>query len=221
MTPNIYAILYQQPWWSTFNYKAFPPPQEVLTQGAYFTALLWRESALREGRCAALPFESIMGRDLKQLTARHPHAPICIATSHLESPTGWNKMYSQSRVKQCQEAVRILDMSPLDVVFVGDMNWSEQNDGVPPLPSGWIDAWAELHPGEAGYTYDTVANPMLGSYKRPLRRRLDRAFMRLRKWEVAGVDMVGQEEVLGVRFEGKPVLPSDHYGLLIKLKAKE
>jgi hypothetical protein len=60
--------------------------------------------------------------------------------------------------------------------------------------------------------------------KRPrgggLRLRLDRAFCRLRPpWRVDSVEMVGREAIPGESFEGKAVLPSDHYGLLLSLSA--
>ena len=90
----------------------------------------------------------------------------------------------------------------------------------PPLPGGWSDAWTHLHLGEAGLTYDPIANPMLRQYKTPLRRRLDRVWVRLRHWRLGAMEMVGQDPVPGgLRFEGRPVLPSDHFGLLLELLA--
>lgn len=87
------------------------------------------------------------------------------------------------------------------------------------------DAWAELRPGEVGYTYDGKANPMLGPYNR-LQNRLDRVLLRSRDWVVSSIHMVGQEAIPGVTYEREykrgnkrlPVLPSDHFGLYAVMK---
>lgn len=59
---------------------------------------------------------------------------------------------------------------------------------------------------------------MLGKGKRGLRLRLDRAFTKLNSWKVESCEMVGTEAIPGKEHDGKPVLPSDHYGLLVKLR---
>lgn len=48
-----------------------------------------------------------------------------------------------------------------NVLFAGDMNWTDSRDGAPPLPAGWCDVWQKLHPGDDGFTYDSKNNPML------------------------------------------------------------
>ncbi len=73
-----------------------------------------------------------------------------------------------------------------------------------------------LHTGDPGLTYDPKANPMLNPKTR-IRRRLDRAFCRLGRWRLAGMHMVGQQALPGLLHEGRPVLPSDHFGLLLQL----
>ena len=58
------------------------------------------------------------------------------------------------------------------------------------------------------------------------RTRLDRVFARLADWEPESIEMVGQEPIPGLVHtktrRGKevqlPVLPSDHYGLLLRLR---
>ena len=51
-----------------------------------------------------------------------------------------------------------------------------------------------------------------------IRRRLDRAFCRLRRWRLQGAELVGRDPLPGLTFEGRPVLPSDHLGLLLELR---
>ena len=186
-------------------------------------------------RFHCIPFEnSRMGRDLKTVTlksaATRDHYLI-VATAHLESPTGSSKarLFSEARVQQCRQSLGLLDEAlgtpqqqlQGSIVCIGDMNWSESNDGAPPLPSdAWQDVWKEHKPMDAeGYTYDAVSNAMLNrGQKRPLRLRLDRAFAKLGGGcKVESIEMVGREVIPGARFEGRAVLPSDHYGLLLTL----
>ena len=61
--------------------------------------------------------------------------PVRVATTHLESPTGWDQLFSEQRVAQCMQAAAVLDKAREgDVLFAGDMNWGP-NDGAPPLPA--------------------------------------------------------------------------------------
>lgn len=53
-----------------------------------------------------------------------------------------------------------------------------------------------------------------------LRLRLDRALCRLDRCKVHSIEMIGKEAIPGVEHDERPVLPSDHYGLLLKLKLK-
>ena len=91
------------------------------------------------------------------------------------------------------------------------------------------DAWPELHTGDPGLTYDVKANPMLNPRSR-LRRRLDRLFFKLRDYRPAAAELVGTRPIPGVthtetdsrgREAPRPVLPSDHFGLLVTLQRVE
>ena len=120
-----------------------------------------------------------------------------------------------------------------DVILIGDLNWCEHRggkmpgDGAIPFPSShWVDAWQACNPQDPGMTYDTTTNPML---KGSLKGRLDRCLCRLDHWRLHSIRLVGQEPIPGVTYDkmyrGKPiklpVLPSDHYGLLVTLASKE
>lgn len=157
-----------------------------------------------------------------------------VATSHLESPSPappkWDQMYSKERVEQAHEAINLLKKYP-NVVFGGDMNWDDKLDGQFPLEDGWIDVWSQLRPTESGWTYDTKSNPMLRG-NRTLQKRLDRFMCSFRDFKISSIDMIGMEEIPGVSYykekkakkETKqlvlPVLPSDHYGLLLTISSK-
>lgn len=161
--------------------------------------------------------------------------PLVVATSHLESPCPapptWDQMFSKERVGQAKEAINSLKKNP-NVIFCGDMNWDDKLDGQFPLLDGWVDAWAELRPGENGWTYDTKSNKMI-SGNRTLQKRLDRFVCNLRDFNVRDIDMIGLEAIPGLSYckEKKvkndvrklmlPVLPSDHYGLLVTISTKK
>ena len=87
-----------------------------------------------------------------------------------------------------------------------------------------------MREGTPGYTYDCKKNAMLRGW---LRKRLDRALYSLEDFDVSDVRMVGTEPVkrrdgstvthvneYKGRRETRPVLPSDHFGLLVTLKPK-
>lgn len=217
VTPRIHQLFSAAPWWR--EYDASPPPQGA----PYFTLLLWSRTGLvGAGGYAEVPFEnSCMGRDLKTVAGRVAGRSIRVATTHLESPIGWEQPFREARQAQLRMAAGVLDRAKEgDVLLAGDMNWSP-DDGVPPLPGGWCDAFVHLHGAtgeQEGLTYDARSNPMLKKGNR-LRRRLDRIFCKLRRWRLEGLEMVGRQALPGLQWEGRPVLPSDHFGLLLRLRS--
>lgn len=164
-----------------------------------------------------------------------PDIALVVATSHLESPCPsppkWDQMFSKERVFQANEAVSFLEKNHQNVIFCGDMNWDDKLDGPFPLPDGWADAWTELRPGEVGWTYDTKSNVML-SGNRALQKRLDRFACKLKDFKISKIEMIGRDAIPGLsytkekRVKGQvkelvlPVLPSDHYGLLLTICPK-
>lgn len=227
VTENIYSIFQRASWWKSYDCSVKPG---VGAQRAYFCMQL---SKLPVFSFRQSPFRnSVMGRELclAELDAGKS-ATLVVATSHLESPCPapptWNQMFSPERVVQAKEAMSLLKDFP-NVIFGGDMNWDDKKDGPPPLPLGWFDAWLHLRPGQDGFTYDTKANPML-SGNRSLRKRLDRMFCQLRDFEAVSIEMVGTDPIPDLSYSKEkkvkgqvqliklPVLPSDHFGLLLKL----
>lgn len=173
-----------------------------------------------------------MGRELCLSEVEvQPGMTLVVATSHLESPNPspptYNQMFSKERVVQANEAVRLLGKNE-NVIFCGDMNWDDKLDGAFPLAGGWVDAWTELRPGEDGWTYDTKTNKMLTG-NRSLQKRLDRFVCKLKDFKIRSIEMIGRDAIAGAshikekRVKGQvkllpvPVLPSDHYGLLLTI----
>nr|CAD1840960.1 unnamed protein product [Ananas comosus var. bracteatus] len=231
VTPNIYQLFQNSKWWKEYKCSI---SYEMAAERPYFCMQL---SKLPVKAFNVKPFSnSIMGRELCLADINIGGGRnMVLATTHLESPClappRWDQMYSKERTAQADESLSLLSDSP-NVIFGGDMNWDEKSDGPFPLPNGWIDAWVELKRGENGWTYDTKANPMLtGNWT--LQKRLDRFVCKLKDFKVESVEMIGKEAISGlsyckekkVRKEVKqlvlPVLPSDHFGLLLTVSSHD
>ncbi|KAL7088655.1 hypothetical protein ACP275_13G141200 [Erythranthe tilingii] len=231
VTPSFYEIFRKSNWWKGYccsisDGRAFP--------AAYFCMQLCK---LAVKSYSSKPFHnSIMARELCIAEVElQPNTTLVVATSHLESPCPspptWDQMFSKERVFQANEAVKFLDKNQ-NVIFCGDMNWDDKLDGPFPKPDGWLDAWTELRPGEIGYTYDTKSNKML-SGNRALQKRLDRFICKLKDFKISGIEMIGRDAIPGVSYTKEkkvkglvkeivlPVLPSDHFGLLLTISPPE
>ncbi|KAL0023025.1 hypothetical protein WJX79_000732 [Trebouxia sp. C0005] len=183
VTQRIYHLFQQSPWWH--RYAASQPAAQP-----YFTALLYRKDTFTPaGSFQSHDFSnSAMGRGVLSVAGAVQGIKVRIATSHLESPCGHNKMFSKERVAQCKEGFAMLNgQDQTDVLWAGDMNWNTE-DGDPPLPAGWEDAWSQQNPRDLGLTYDGKKNAMLGPYNR-LRKRLDRVFFKAAKYNLVSIVM--------------------------------
>ncbi|KAL9355792.1 hypothetical protein Peur_053762 [Populus x canadensis] len=134
---------------------------------------------------------SIMERELCIAELEVPgKKSLVVATSHLESPCPAPPKWDQMFSKErVDQAKEAINLlkKNSNVIFCGDMNWDDKLDGQFPFPDGWVDAWVELKPGNNGWTYD------------PTKCCLEK---KVRK-EVKMLEL--------------PVLPSDHYGLLLTI----
>ncbi|CAH8251980.1 unnamed protein product [Arabidopsis lyrata] len=230
VTPEIYDIFRKSNWWKAYSCSV---SVDVAVSRGYYCMLL---SKLGVKSFSSKSFgNSIMGRELSIAEVEVPGGkPLVFATSHLESPCPgppkWDQMFSRERVEQAKEAIEILRPNT-NVIFGGDMNWDDKLDGKFPLADKWVDVWEVMKPGDLGFTYDTKANPML-SGNRALQKRLDRILCRLDDYKLGGIEIVGKEAIPGLSYEKEkkvrgeikklelPVLPSDHFGLLLTLSLK-
>ncbi|PWZ54504.1 Tyrosyl-DNA phosphodiesterase 2 [Zea mays] len=231
VTPNIYLLFEKSDWWQAYKCSL---PHKMAMERSYYCMQMSRLPVKSFDRKPFL--NSKMGRELCVADVTVGGSiKLVLATSHLESPCPgpptWDQMFSKERVAQASESLNTLGAFR-NAILCGDMNWDEKVDGPFPLPEdgGWIDAWAELKPGEDGWTYDTKANAML-SGNRKLQKRLDRFVCKLPDFKVESVEMVGEEAIPGVTYvkEKKarreirqlvlPVLPSDHFGLVLTISS--
>ncbi|KAJ6794151.1 Uncharacterized protein M6B38_231085 [Iris pallida] len=219
VTPSIYKIFQDCNWWG--SYKCSVPPEKATRK--FFCMLL---SKLPVKKSICIHFKSSSeGKGLSVAWINAGEKKLVVATCHLKRPTdsGTN---STERVAQAKEALSFLH-SARNVVLGGDMNWDEDSDGHFPLPGEWYDAWSILRPREDGWTYDTKSNSMLMRNRLVVQKRLDRFLCKLKDFEIVSIDMIGTDAIHQIRFSIKsnsrkkpPVLPSDHYGLILTLCLK-
>ncbi|XP_039118292.1 5'-tyrosyl-DNA phosphodiesterase-like [Dioscorea cayenensis subsp. rotundata] len=215
VTPRIYKLFLSSSWWHLYKHSSVSP--EEAEKGKYFCMLL---SKVRVKNFISIPFKNSSNEKGLLLAAIEIglQKTLIVATSHLKSPNP-PEMHSKKRVSQAKAALGYLQLFP-NVVFGGDMNWDENIDGTFPLQGVWKDAWTELRGGEDGWTFDTKSNPMLQcSY--PLQKRLDRFVCKLEDCSMKNVEMIGKKPIPGMFHHNKgkvlPVLPSDHYGLILTI----
>lgn len=137
--------------------------------------------------------------------------------------------------QDCMDKRSSVDMA----IITGDLNWDDErkrSSGIDKpllsaLGSDWSDAWLDSWPGKEGYTYDSRENAML---KGNLRRRFDRCLLFRRKpteLVTEQVKMIGTDPIPGLEWRKAPhpmaknramtvvpVLPSDHFGLFVKIQ---
>lgn len=139
--------------------------------------------------------------------------PLKLASVHLES----QKSSTAIRAEQLSLIFPQLETAPA-AILMGDFNfcatWSE-NDHLDPR---YVDLWAKLRPGEAGYTEDTDINLMRLEQKGKEKQvRFDRILLHTTKsaiWQPQSIELLGTKPI----FPHNPhVFPSDHFGLVARL----
>ncbi|XP_072951499.1 uncharacterized protein [Typha angustifolia] len=219
ITPEIYEIFRSFKWWKLYNCSISPDEAETKK---YFPMLL---SNLPASFLDCEQFTEEIGKEIiiSKIGLGLPKE-LYVATMHLKSPA-FPKMHKEKHTAQAEKAINVLN-SATNIVFGGDMNWDEESDGPFPLLDGWVDAWTKLKSGsgEDGWTFDTIANPMLKGHWR-LQKRLDRFMCKLRDFCLVSVEMIGLDPIPDLYAKNKygkmaPVLPSDHFGLLLTICTK-
>lgn len=115
------------------------------------------------------------------------------------------------RQEQLATAFATLKGSP-GSILLGDFNFSDGSPEARALSPDFLDAWAAAHPGDPGYTRDTLVNSMARSGRESKRQRLDRIL--LRGLTLDSIEMIG----LSPLREG--MYPSDHFGLFSRLSPR-
>lgn len=192
--------------------------------------------------------DTVMMRGFWYVRARLPgrEEQVLFTTTHLESWTGKDSTGQVQRALQVQELEQFCNeqletySNLQSVIITGDLNWDDErvrgngNDDVlsTVLQTEWQDAWLETKQGpkDACYTYDGKMNPMLGN---SLRRRFDRVLTRSSNTQSSflspvATQLVGTQAIPNLTFQKHnpykrtsrecAVAPSDHFGLVVKLR---
>lgn len=173
----------------------------------YYTALLVRAS-LDVLDTASVSFDDTsMGRALQCILLDLPsHAgKLTVAVSHLESPPNGD---TKSRLSQLRQGFHFLrdEATMTPAVWVGDMNWVESKSL--PLAAGWSDAW-DIARAAPGPTWHGNKGKCKVSD-----RRMDRVLIRGLHPEY--ITRLGT--TTSMLHEGRPLYPSDHFGLFAVLR---
>ena len=142
-----------------------------------------------------------MGR--RMLTADFPGG-LRVGVVHLES-------LANSDLRQQQLAAAFQTLKPKQSsILLGDFNFGDGDPEGQSLDPDFPDAWPTLHPGNAGFTYDTLTNPMACTERETKQERLDRVLFR-------GLNLQSVE-TLGTLPLREGLFPSDHFGLLTRFQ---
>lgn len=179
---------------------------------------------------------------------------VLFTTTHLESyiPSNDGSREREQQIKIASEfcLAKLRQSRSIKMAFItGDLNWDDERvrskgtnkvllSLIPHRNPGiqqWSDAWLDVNPGEAGFTYDSKENPML---KGSMRRRFDRCIVCFRDEEMFALtqaELIGKDAIAGLQWqklkynrEGKPtgevdnrpLAASDHFGLLVTIGKK-
>lgn len=160
-------------------------------------------------RMARVALPTDMGR---RLVIAELACGLTIATVHLES-TREEAPARAAQLRVIQPALARHD----DVALVGDMNFQPGDPlETAVLDPALIDVWPALRPDEPGYTVDTDVNTMRMQVKStPVRKRIDRVFVRSPRWRARSIELVGTRPI---DIDGTFI--SDHFGLAAELAAE-
>lgn len=133
---------------------------------------------------------------------------VTVANIHLESELDMAPV----RVRQ------IMDLRPMiaddpDTIMLGDFNFGDGEPEEGEITSGFDDIWAQLRPGESGYTWDMEKSWMARrfAYRGEQSRRLDRILVRSDRLQARDVRLFGERPIRGRRGH---IFASDHFGVL-------
>lgn len=140
-----------------------------------------------------------MGR--RMLTADFPGG-LRIGVVHLESLAN-----SDLRQRQLAAAFQTLK-SQQSSILLGDFNFGDGEPEERSLDPDFPDAWPTLHPGNPGYTRDTLTNSMARMGRETKQERLDRVLFR--GLNLQSIEMLGTQPLRDNLF------PSDHFGLIAR-----
>ncbi|XP_051228821.1 uncharacterized protein [Lolium perenne] len=246
VTPYMKDILRKSPWWRQYYEKCHAPDCFAILLTKFTTGQLgdiipdvaWlRPLSLPKGllsvflywKCRRLTETAVDAGVEGRLHPMYCDHKLIVSTCLFPGPSQ-SGIHSKDRLDKADQYLEYIDRrADPNAVLGGDMNWDDDLDGPFPIEGrkGWVDAWCELrgdNGSAGGLTYDSVANPMLRSFKSG-RTRPDRFICKLRDFNLDSIEMIGTEAIPGVTYyddKGNqlPVLPSHHFGLMLTVSPK-
>jgi len=169
--------------------------------------------------------------EIKAGAVHEPPLPLAVFNTHLS----WRAEEGGVRQKQVKELLAYVDSKAerRAAVVLGDFNATAATEEARLLTQGgFTDAYAKLHPGEPGYTWNNQNDYTRGSMPPMPDRRIDYIFIRTPATSpTPGVGMIGMlasptpgvgevssTEIILNHPNPKGIWPSDHYGLLADFK---
>lgn len=137
--------------------------------------------------------------------------PLTVVALHLES----GKAAAGLRARQLGQVFRALRRTE-NAVVLGDFNMRDSENGR--ICEPYRDVWPMLRPADDGFTEDTSINLMrLDSKNKQRHVRFDRVLLKGGGWAPTDVELLGTEPISS---ELPRVFPSDHFGVLCRLKPR-
>jgi len=191
------------------------------TQGDYFVVTLLRWGRVYKDASRIIPFPGTrMDRHLLHVEAHCGEVQFDLLNSHLESTAE----FASERMNQLKTSFNLLRSVSVrrNVIFGGDLNMRDKElaevGGIPP---GTKDCWQHCGAREvAKYTWDMTRNTNLewaGKFKPKC--RFDRFYLKQSTSFSAHAEHFG---LIGLqKIHGTNSFPSDHWGILLKLKVNQ
>lgn len=194
------------------NYTSVPAPYP---SGNYYTLLFACKSNAKwlSGQREQFPHTRHARDHLKGLLEWNG-IPVQVTNVHLESARLWNPddLGSTERRRQVTQVIDDL-LHDDDSLVMGDFNWIPSDGPFPELPPGAVDVWERQRPDDEGFTFDHICNGCVRSH---YRGRPDKMLVRMGVLCPAHARLVGTDTIPNAQqSSGRPVLPSDHFGLLV------
>lgn len=150
--------------------------------------------------------------------------PLLCVTLHLTSNR--SDAGGDRRAEQLAALAGCLDeLAVPDVLVLGDLNFGDADDDAPAnqriAACGLVDVWPQLHPHDAGFTFDPAHNPLAALMSRRGRAaRLDRVLVRAPSGALEPVEIARFGDHPFASEGGEDRYASDHFGLTALLEVR-
>jgi endonuclease/exonuclease/phosphatase family metal-dependent hydrolase len=195
--------LHRQPWVSAYAGTAIGG-ERLSPSGLYLLSKYPIEG------CGVIDLPGDEGRAVLYADIRVHDISVRAAVIHLAADLDGRKI----RTEQLQVVFDLLRDADHGLLL-GDFNFGDREPEDWSLEAPYRDLWAELRPGEAGYTFDLANNPMAqnNAFACERSRRLDRILLRSEEWREASITLMGDRALAG----SPALFPSDHFGVIAEL----